>query len=215
MAEPTTYAELKINLAYWLERAEPDLTSQIPEFIGYAERKFNRVLRLPEMEETATSSSSAGTFTLPADFLQMRSIYIDRSPINYLKQVSMAELREMFPTTDTGVPTHYALQSGTEIVVRPLPSGSFDYVTNYWQKIPALSSGQATNWLLTAHPDLYLAQSMAEAMVFLRDTEGLLLWEQRAGAKLRELSDQGRRKAWSSAPIGPQRTTTNLPNIQA
>jgi hypothetical protein len=213
MAEPTTWAELKTNLADWLDRT--DLTVQIPEFIGYAERRFNRDLRVPEMEEASTSSSSGSTITLPSDFLQMRSIYIDRSPINFLAQVSMSELREMFPTTSTGVPTHFALQSGNEIVVRPLPSGSFDYVTNYYQKIPALGSGQAANWLLTAHPDLYLAQSMVEAMIFLRDTEGLALWEKRADRKLFELNLQGKRGAWASAPVSPQRTTTTISNIQA
>jgi hypothetical protein len=213
MAEPTTWTELKANIADWLDRT--DLTTQIPEFIGYAERRFNRDLRVPEMEESSSSSSSGSTITLPADFLQMRSTYIDRSPINFLKQVSMAELREMFPTTDTGVPTHFALQSGSEMVVRPLPGDSYTYVTNYWQKIPALGSGQAANWLLTAHPDLYLAQSMVEAMIFLRDTEGLSLWERRAGMKLDALNEQGRKKAWASAPLSPQRSTTNIPNIRA
>ena len=43
MAEPTTWAELKTNLADWLDRT--DLTTQIPEFIGYAERRFNRDLK--------------------------------------------------------------------------------------------------------------------------------------------------------------------------
>ena len=213
MAEPTNWAELKTNLADWLDRT--DLTVQIPEFIGYAERRFNRVLRVPEMEESVSSATSGSTITLPADFLQIRSVYIDRSPKNFLKQVSMAELHEMFPTTDTDVPTHYALQSGNEMLVRPLPSGSFTYVTNYWQKIPALGASQATNWLLTAHPDLYVAQSMVEAMIFLRDAEGLAFWEQRAAAKIDELIKQGQKKAWASAPISPQRSTTNVPHIRA
>lgn len=213
MGEPTTWATLKTNLADWLDRT--DLTNQIEEFIGYAERRFNRDLRVPEMEEAASSSSSGSTITLPADFLQMRSVYIDRSPINFLKQVGMAELREMFPTTSTEVPTHYALQSGAEMVVRPLPSGSFTYVMNYYQKIPQLSGSQTTNWLLTAHPDLYIAQSMVEAMIFLRDAEGLSFWEQRSQKKIEELNKLGQRKAWASAPLAAQRSTTNIPHIRA
>lgn len=213
MGEPTTWEALKTNLADWLDRT--DLTNQIEEFIGYAERRFNRVLRVPEMEESISSTSSGSTLTLPADFLQIRSVYIDRSPINFLKQVSMAELREMFPTTNTEVPTHFALQSGNEMIVRPLPSGSFTYVTNYYQKIPALSASQTTNWLLTAQPDLYVAQAMVEAMIFLRDAEGLAFWEQRAAAKMNELMKQGQKKAWASAPIAPSRSTTNVPHIRA
>jgi len=213
MGEPTTWEALKTNLADWLDRT--DLTNQIEEFIGYAERRFNRVLRVPEMEESISSTSSGSTLTLPADFLQIRSVYIDRSPINFLKQVSMAELQEMFPTTDTSVPTHFALQSAVEVVLRPLPSGSFTYVTNYYQKIPALGASQSANWLLTAHPDLYIAQSMVEAMIFLRDAEGLAFWEQRSAEKIRELNELGQKKAWASAPIAPSRTTTNIPHIRA
>lgn len=213
MGAPTTWTALKTNLADWLDRT--DLTSQIEEFISYAEGHFNRVLRVPEMEESSSSTSSASTITLPADFLQMRSVYIDRSPINFLKQVGMAELREMFPTTDTDVPTHYALQSGNEMVVRPLSSGSYTYITNYYQKIPALGSGQAANWLLTSHPELYILQSQVFAHHFLSNWTAKGETQAFADAMINDLAAHGRRKAWASAPMAPQRTTTNIPYIRA
>jgi hypothetical protein len=194
MAEPTTWAELKTNLADWLDRT--DLTVQIAEFIGYAERRFNRVLRVPEMEESVTSSTSAATITLPSDFLAIKSLYIDgTSELNLLRQVSLDELRSRYNAEETGTPEYFAMQSGGELVFAPAPDASVTYIMNYYQKLPQLGASQASNWLLAAHPDLYIAASLVEAMVFLRDSEGLALWEDRTKDKLAELVTLGRRKA--------------------
>jgi hypothetical protein len=207
MAEPTTWAELKTNLADWLDRS--DLTVQIAEFIGYAERRFNRVLRVPEMEEAVTSSTSAAVITLPSDFLAIKSLYIDGdSQLTLLRQLSLDSLRSLYSAEDTGTPEYFAMESGAELVFAPAPDESVTYMMNYYQKIPQLGASQASNWVLAAHPDLYVAASLVEAMVFLRDTEGLSLWEQRTQAKLDELEKLGRRKA-----LGENRARLTAPDL--
>lgn len=194
MAEPTTWTELKANIADWLER--DDLTVQIAEFIGYAERHFNRVLRVPEMEESSTASTSGATVTLPSDFLAMRSLYIDGTDeLTILQQVSLQRLRSTYRAEETGDPRFFALQSGNELVLAPAPTESLAYVLNYYQKIPQLGASQATNWLLTAHPDLYVSQTLFEAYLFLRDTEAAGIWSQKSGAIVNELATAGARKA--------------------
>ena len=218
MAEdPTTWSGLKSSARSWMAEISTDsLTEErLEECIAFAERHFNRVLRVPEMEDAVTTSSSGSTITLPSDLLHLRSIYISRSPKSYLTQVSMAELRDMFPTDATGVPTHYALQSGTEIVLGPTPSGSFDYVLNYYKKIPALNSTDTTNWLLTAHPDLYLAGTMHYAHLFLLDEQRALLFSSKVNLIIEELHKLRTEKAWSSAPLATGRTTTSIRNIRA
>jgi hypothetical protein len=195
VAEPTTWTELKANIADWLDRT--DLTTQIAEFIGYAERRFNRELRVPEMEESVTASVSTASIALPTDFIAIKSLYIDGdSELTLLRQMSVDTLRSNFDGEETGTPEFFAMQSGSELLLAPAPTSSVTYIMNYWQEIPQLGSGQASNWLLAAHPDLYLAQSMVEAMIFLRDTEGLTLWEARAGKKMAEVKSQGRDKAY-------------------
>lgn len=218
MAEdPITWSDLKTSARSWLAEISTDSVSEnrLEECIAFAERHFNRKIRVPEMEDVVTASTSGSTFELPSDFLQMRSVYINRSPINYLEQVSLAKLREMFPTTATGVPSNYALQSGNEIVVRPLPSGSFDYVLNYYKKITPLDGSTSTNWLLTAHPDLYLAGTLYFAHLFLMDEKRALLYKSQVDLLIDELMKQGNRKAWAGAPIAASATTVNIPNIAA
>ena len=218
MAEdPITWSGLKTSARSWMAEISTDSLSEdrLEECIAFAERHFNRKIRVPEMEEVVTTTSSAGTFTLPADFLQLRSIYVDRSPINYLKQLSMAELRESFPTTATGIPTHYALQSGDEVVVRPLPSGSFNYILNYYAKIPALDAVQTTNWLLTSHSDLYLAGTLFYTHKFLMDEKRALLFKSEMDLLIEELHKQRDRKAWAGAPLAASGSAPSIRNIRA
>jgi hypothetical protein len=47
---------LKASLANWMNRDDLS-TTEIPEAIALCERRFNRALRVPEMEDTASASA--------------------------------------------------------------------------------------------------------------------------------------------------------------
>ena len=61
-SDPQTWTELKASMAEWLNRS--DLTSKLPEFIAFADRKFNRTLMVPDREETSTASTSGARLAL-------------------------------------------------------------------------------------------------------------------------------------------------------
>ena len=62
----STYSELQTAAANWLDRS--DLSDRIPEFIALAEARFNRILRIRDMETVSTAiSTAAGTGYLPLD----------------------------------------------------------------------------------------------------------------------------------------------------
>lgn len=197
MSAPTTAEELHASLALWLNR--DDLTNQIPEFIGLAEARFNRTLMVPEREATVTASVSTETFELPDDFWGIRSIYLDGSHRYALRQMSLSELRDHFQTS--GTPEAYAIQSGNKLVLGPEPSAAVSLILNYYQTIPALESGPSTNWLLTAHPDLYIAGALVEAYLYLRDTDGALAWEARLQGKTDEIRKSSIAKHNSGSPL--------------
>lgn len=194
----SSFTELKAEIATWMIRT--DLTDVIPMFIRFAEDRFNRTLRVPEMEADVTSTVNAGAVTLPADFLHARSLYLNTDPKVVLQQLSMPAFRNAHSDAATGQPRHFALQSGNELVLGPTPDSDYEVVLNYYQKIPALGDATTDNWLLLAHPDLYLAAALSEGFAYVRDNEALGLWESRAAARIRELEQLGQRKQHSATP---------------
>lgn len=195
----TTYADLQSEISTWMIRT--DMTAMAPKFIALAEDRFNRALRTPEMEEQVTATISDGTVALPTDFLQARSVYLNTDYRIALEQMNVAQLAATYDNQGEGTPIHYALQSGNEMVFGPTPDEDYDVVLNYFQQIPALSDGNTSNWLLTAHSDLYLAASLAEGFAFTVDSERGPYWEGKTMQKLDELQRQGVAKAYSAAPL--------------
>jgi hypothetical protein len=199
-ADPTTWADLKTSLANWLLRDDLS-TTEIPEAIALAERRFNRNLRAPEMEDAVSTSTSGATITLPTDFLELRAVYVDTNPKVVLEQLTFAELRNRYPSSTTGIPQNFALQSGNEMVLGPAPDATYTLVINYYRKIAALDGSTATNWLLTAHPDLYLHASLAELHMLLNDEQRAAFHEGRTRQVLDEIAGAGVRRAHSAAPL--------------
>lgn len=203
MAEdPITWTALKTSIRAWVDSDTTGISDdQLEECIALAERDFNRDLRVPEMETTATITLDQPTESLPNDFLQLRAIYINSDPKAILEEMSLAELRNAYQASFTGKPQNFAIQSGNTLVFGPAPDASYSLIINYYQSISPLNGSTATNWLLTAHPDLYLAMSLAMAFAFRMDEQRAALWGARASAIKEQIRQQGIRKTWGTAPI--------------
>jgi hypothetical protein len=199
-SDPTTWANLKTSLANWMNRDDLS-TTEIPEAIAFAERHFNRALRVPEMEAVSSATLSSETISLPADFLEARAIYISADPKITLEPMSLSDLRSTYAAAATGRPQNYAFQVGAEMVVGPAPDASYTIVMNYYASIPALGAGQATNWLLTSHSDLYRAASLAELCALTGDDERANRWEAKTASLIEEVKNQGQRKARGAGPV--------------
>lgn len=194
----TTYSGLVSTIADWLNR--PDLADQVGDFVILLEARLNRILRTPEMEETATLEADAERIDLPVDFLQARALYLDSDPRRELEAVSLGTLRTKYAQQIAGQPEVYAI-SGTEIVFGPEPDAEYDAILTYYQKITALSSDNQTNWLIVSHPDIYLYGSLVMAEAFLWDDERLPMWKSAWDEALDELMEHGKRKQYGAAPL--------------
>lgn len=195
----TTYTELKAAVADWIDR--DDLTTQIVDFIAMAEAEFNRTLLVPEREAVDTSSITSETWPLPSDFHSLRSLYLNTDPRVLLEQMTLGELRNTYGAQTTGKPQNFAIQKGSELVFGPSPDTTYTVYLNYYEKIPALSGGNATNWLLTSHPDIYLYGSLLKAAQFMLDDPRIPLWQQSLGLAQVQLIQSGHDKSWSGAPL--------------
>lgn len=169
-----TYAELQTAIGNWLDRT--DLSSRLPEFIALAEAKINRRLRVRQQLTTTTLTPSSGSANLPSDYLEWQHVTWTGSPEVELEYVEPTYLRQAFPDSPSDTPRFFTIEGGT-IKIRPL-SGT-DLTLAYYQKVPALSDAATTNWLLTAHPDVYLFGSLMESNAFTGDAAGAVAWATR------------------------------------
>jgi hypothetical protein len=190
----TTYTELKAAIASWLDR--DDLTTEIVDFITLFEAVANRRLRVRQMETSTTLTPSSGSASLPSDYLQWRRVTWTGSVRQELEYVHPSYLQALYPDTPSDTPTVFTIE-GSTLKVRPTSTTGLEF--DYWQKIPVLSSDNATNWLLTAHPDLYLFGSLVEAQMFTVDPEQAAIWKARRDEVFDEIASLGRKSQGGGA----------------
>lgn len=162
----TTYSELKTAIKNW--NRDRDLSTYVDEFIDMAEAYFNAELRVREMEEVADLTPSSNVCTLPADYIEYITVVEKASTRRPLVMITKDVAEKWYPARESGLSDHFMIV-GTELTALPLSSNTIELT--YYEQIPALSSGNTTNWLLTKMPNLYLHASLMYAAEFMQDDE--------------------------------------------
>ena len=177
-----TYSDLQTAIASWIARQ--DLAANIPDFIALFESVANRRLRLRQQESAATLTPSSGVATLPADYLAWRRVTWAGATPRELEYVHPSYLHALYPTLPADIPRLFTIEGAT-LTVAPRDDTALTF--DYFQKIPALSNADTSNWLIAVAPDLYLFGALAEAHGFVKDPESLALWKSRRDELLDEL----------------------------
>ena len=126
-----------------------------------------------------------------------RGVTVKRGDIYALEQQLREAARISGGTTIKG----YSVV-GTALLLAPAPSevGSVIKIT-YYQRLPALSVSATTNWLLTAHPDLYLFGTLTVASAFLKDDERTGIWKNAWDEALGEVMAAGIKARQPATPL--------------
>ena len=198
MTAITSYATLLTALGEWNNRS--DLASQYPGFISLAEAHFNRELRVPDMEVTATFEASTASVELPGDFLSARAIYVDATTDVVLGPLTAWALRAAYPTAATGTPAAYAIRGG-DMTLAPAPSSATTLVMDYYASLDGLSTSNETNWLIEAHPDIYLRAVKYYSLEFLKDYDAADRELMFVNGLIESLNRHGNRKRVSANPL--------------
>jgi hypothetical protein len=170
----STYPELQTAIGNWLDHNL--FTARVPEFIALFEAAANRRLRVREQEASANLTPSSGAAALPADYLSWRRVTWSGPTRLELEYVHPSYLQAAYPSAPSGVPRVFTIE-GSTLKVRPVNDAALEF--DYFQKVPALSDSVSANWLLSAHPDLYLFGSLVEAEMFGANDERAPLWKAR------------------------------------
>ncbi len=198
-----------------------DFTGNVGDFVGLAEARINYgsddpdfptpPLRVAQMEVTSTTlvfANSTNTALLPSDYLEMRRVYLQATPNQKLTYVTPNQADSALAALPAGPPSFYTIM-GTNIVLPSNVQTTQTVVMGYYQKLPALSSSNTVNWLLSAHPGIYMSGTMLEASLFLGDDDGAVKWARIFSAHVRSFRRQDLKGRFSGDALQMKTDTGN------
>lgn len=212
-----TYTELKAAIAEWAHRANiPAATIDL--FIDLAEAEFNIRLRCVEQETVAALACSSKFTDLPSDFLEMRLVEYNGTKLKNLSYATPEYIAEWRNKEPSGDPLAYSIR-GTSIELIPAPGaddpavdgfgsdvspfeeGEVSLILTYWAEVPALSDASPTNWLLSAHPNMYLYECLRQLSVYTRDDSSVQRYASLMQGYYQAMKSSDRSKRWGGASM--------------
>lgn len=200
-----TYSDLQTSIANYLARS--DLTSQIPDFITFAENRLRRELRIRQMLKSVTTATVSGdnTVELPSDFLQVRDFVVMTNPIQPLSYSSPSALSNDPRASEVGVPLSYTILAN-EFQVSPSPDGVYTVRLLYFAAPAYLSSTNTTNVFLTKAPDALLYASLIEAEPYLYNDARINTWGTMYDRAISSLTKSDEEGQYSGVPLAMKLT---------
>jgi hypothetical protein len=196
----TNYTDLQASVASYLGRS--DLTTQIPDFIRFAELRLGRELRTRPMLNSATAptvASDART-ALPTDFLEIRDLFIQGNPRRPLTYMSPSAFSRQARADIIGLPVFYTILA-SEFQYAPIPDAIYTLEILYYAKPTFLSTSNASNVFLANYPDALLYASLIEAEPYLINDARSQLWATLYDRAIKNISDADQGGEYSGIPL--------------
>ena len=159
------YGDLKSHFNDLLNRS--DITAALTtRFIDQGIARVQRQLRTPMSERVLNISITGQTssLTLPSDFLEIISLYMDEYE---LERVSMRKYREVANSALQGKPLLFVRQA-EKLLLHPQPT-SGTLTLYYHAEFPPLSADSDENVLTQAAPDLVIYGALSFASDYYLD----------------------------------------------
>ena len=196
----TNYSDLQASVAGYLGRS--DLTTQIPDFIRFAEIRLGRELRTRLMLNSATAPTVANDArtALPTDFLEIRDLFIQGNPRRPLSYMSPSAFSRKAKADVIGLPVFYTLLA-SEFQFAPKPDAVYTLEILYYAKPTFLSTSNASNVFLANYPDALLYGSLIEAEPYLINDARSQLWATLYDRAIKNITEANESGEFSGIPL--------------
>ena len=200
-----TYSDLQTSIGNYLARS--DLTSQIPDFITFAENRLRRELRIRQMLKSVTTATvkADSTVELPSDFLQVRDFVVVTNPLTPLSYSSPSSLSNDPKASEVGVPRSYTILAN-DFQLSPIPDAVYTVKMLYFAAPAYLSSSNTTNVFLTTAPDALLYASLIEAEPYLMNDARINTWGTMYDRAIGSLTKSDEEGQYSGVPLAMKLT---------
>ncbi len=194
----TNYGTLKTTIASRINQSGHD--TAIEDAVAAATSRLSRELRVVDQEGRASADLTAEYSDLPADFNGMRSLRTaDGKRLEYFVPEAFQTMVERFAYLAKPVFTIEYEQ--LRVHPAPSPESVLSVVMLYHARVTDLTADTDANWVITDHPDLYLAASMVEILLHLKDREAAGIWEDRTKQLIEQVIVASRRRRYTSGQL--------------
>ena len=196
----TNYSDLQASVASYLGRS--DLTTQIPDFIRFAEIRLGRELRTRQMLNSATAPTVANDArtALPTDFLEIRDLFIQGNPRRPLSYMSPSAFSREAKADVIGLPVFYTLLA-SEFQFAPVPDAIYTLEVLYYAKPTFLSTANTSNVFLANYPDALLYGSLIEAEPYLINDARSQLWSTLYDRAIKNITEANESSEFAGVPL--------------
>jgi hypothetical protein len=208
----TTFSELKTAIATWaLRSGDSDFVTRTADCIALAEAKLNRELGALEADTTLTGTIGSRRITTGLVIEEPIALFLaqsgmDEEPITIQPDGSFA-----YEAT-SGQPSVAALDEGGTYLDFNCPlDQAYPFRFRYRGRI-TLSDAAPTNWLLTYHPDVYLAASMMWGAGYQEDWPNGAMWKGMLEEGIPEIKSVLQRKQQGTLRIDPMFAVNGHPS---
>lgn len=196
----TNYTDLQASVAGYLGRS--DLSSQIPDFIRFAEIRLARDLRTRSMLKSATAPTVVGDarVALPTDFLEIRDLFVQGNPRMPVTYLSPSAFTRDARADESGLPVFYTVLA-SEFQFAPQPDAVYTLEILYYARPTVLSSTTASNVFLANYPDALLYGALLEAEPYLINDARSQTWATLYDRAIKNISDADQGGEYSGIPL--------------
>lgn len=162
----SNYSDLLASITSWMARV--DLSGSAADFVTLAEARLNRELNPVETDATLTGTVGSRAIDITTQkCVEPIALFLAKSGEDERELVKKTD--GTFPyLTESGEPAIWAID-GDEINFDRTLDQAYPFRFRFRQRF-ALSDTQPTNWLLTNHPDVYLASCLIWGGLFTKNT---------------------------------------------
>jgi len=166
------YTDLQASALDWMTRAGQ--TGQVVDWILLAEARLNRELGAVETDATLTGVADSRRIDISAVSM-VQPIALFLAEVGNDEVFITPKADGTFPyLTDSGRPSVWAID-GTNIDFDCPLDAAYPFRLRYREKFSLATS--ATNWLLTNHPDVYLAATLMWGAGYNEDWSNGSIWK--------------------------------------
>jgi hypothetical protein len=207
----STYSDLLTAIAKFAWRDDAEFTSDTSNFVALAESRLNRELPLRVMEADTAVSIAKGSQTaaLPSDFVEPIALHLTTFDESTLLKPSIAGTMPI--KSGQQAPTAWCI-NGVNLQVDAVCDQTHTFTFRY-RKAFNLSPSSPTNWLLTNHPDVYLAASLVWGNVFMMNPEMAAPWKAMLDEALEEIGWKEARSRVGTLSVDPALVSRGVYNI--